>query len=103
MALASSTGAGVGATGAGVGATGATSHPSEATPFSSNQLGLHVTLVHPLATAALHSLQVPYGTAAHPTSHPSFGSLLVSNLLAAQVAAVHVSLSEHALQVPPPT
>jgi hypothetical protein len=52
-------GAGVGAMGAGVGATGTTSHPSEATPFSSNRLGLHVSLVHPLATAELHSLQVP--------------------------------------------
>ena len=39
-------------------------------------------------------------TEGHPASHPLLARLSSSNLLASQVTAVHVSLSEHVSQVP---
>ena len=59
-------------------------------------------VVHPLATAVVQAVQVPFITSAHPVSHPSAALLLVSNLLVAQVTAVQslASAVEQAVQIP---
>jgi len=56
--------------------------------------------VHVLASE--QAVQVVLATVGHPASHPSVASLLVLNLLASQVTAVHPSATAelHAVQVP---
>jgi hypothetical protein len=77
--------------GDGTGETGLlASHPFVASVSALVFSPSHTTVVQPLATAELHTVQVPSGTAAHPASHPSVASPLVSNLLASQEdKAVH--------------
>ena len=55
------------------------SQPSVASLLVSNLFLVHVTDVHPLAAIEVQAVQVPPGTTAQPSSHPSEGSLLVSN------------------------
>jgi hypothetical protein len=49
----------------------------------------HVTEVHPLALGLIQLSHVPCTTIKQPASHPSVGSLLVSNLFEEQVTDVH--------------
>jgi hypothetical protein len=44
--------------------------------------------VHPLAKAVSHVAHTPLGNVAHPASHPSVGSWLMSNALVSHVTAV---------------
>ena len=56
------------------------SHPSSALLFVLNLSALHVTAMHPLASAVSQAVHVPPVTAAQLASHPSAALLFVSNL-----------------------